>query len=209
MTYNACIIWMHGLGADASNMEGLADQLVNLSLIKIKHVFLDAPIRSITIHNGMQTRAWYNICGATLLDREDAAGILESQKQIEDAITVQINQGMTPQRIFLAGFSQGGAMALFCGINCTQQLAGIISLSAYLPLIKQCITNVAITIPIFMAYGQYDTIVQPIWTKHSVQWLQDHDYNNITLHEYSMEHSVCREEIVDLSSWLVDHIKKL
>ena len=208
MNYKACVIWMHGLGADASNMEGLAAQL-DLPTAAIRHVFLNAPMRAVTINNGMHMRAWYDIGGSTIMDREDALGIAASQKQIVTAIDDQVNLGFSTHTIFLAGFSQGGAMALFSGLNFDRKLAGIIALSAYLPLLKHCDAAADKTTPIFLAYGHLDAIVQPTWTKQSSDWLKNRGYVNITMHDYTMEHSICREELTDLSSWLQQQVQRV
>lgn len=194
----ACVIWMHGLGADAHDMMGLADQLV--LAVPVRHVFIDAPVRPVTLNNGMPMRAWYDILGTSLLDRQDLDGILQSEKIIKDVIADQLAAGFTSQQIFLAGFSQGGAMALFAGLRAAQPLGGIISLSAYLPLASEC--KSAHKIPIFLACGMYDTLVLPLWTKHCIEWLHAHDIRQIDTHEYPMEHAICMQEINDLAEWL-------
>lgn len=196
----ACIIWMHGLGADAQDMMGIADAL--LITAPVTHIFINAPIRPVTINNNMPMRAWYNISGAKLTDREDKDGILESEKIINDAVDEQIANGFNPKQIFLAGFSQGGAMALFTGIRSSKNLGGIISLSAYLPLNEE-ITNIHNNdIPILLAMGEYDQIVLPTWTKKTYDWLNNNSLVNLTLEKYPMEHSICLEEITDISNWL-------
>lgn len=196
----ACVIWMHGLGADAQDMAGLAQQL-QLSQ-PVRHVFIDAPVRPVTLNGGMPMRAWYDIVGLALNDREDQAGIAESETIINDVIAKQCAAGMASEKIFLAGFSQGGAMALFAGLQSKVPLAGVIALSAYLPLANRCNTRLPKSTPFFIANGQYDPIVFPDWTKQSTQRLHDCGFGAIAVHEYPMEHSICADEIMDLSKWI-------
>ena len=200
----ACVIWMHGLGADGQDMRNLAEQLP-LS-VAVKHVFLDAPVRNVTINNHMPMRAWYDIVGMTLTDREDSVGILQSDAMIHAVIEQQINEGFHSQQIFLAGFSQGGAMALFSGLSSTKPLAGVIALSAYLPLTASCKVHLDAKTPFFMACGRFDPIVLPHWTQQSYEWLQMNHFHHIAWHEYAMEHSICAEEARDLTIWLSQQV---
>ena len=196
----ACIIWMHGLGSDAQNMMGIAEAFPNEPAIK--HVFLDAPVRPVAINNNMPMRAWYNIMGVKLTDREDKPGILESSKMIEDVVNAQLAKGFKPQQIFLAGFSQGGAMSLYTGLNLNIQLGGIIALSAYIPLATEITSPKNNSTPIFLGLGEQDPIVLPAWTMASYNWLQTQNFANLTLQKYPMEHNICIEEIRDLYNWL-------
>lgn len=195
-----CIIWMHGLGSNSQDMMAIAETFPQITLIK--HVFLDAPVRQITINNNMPMQAWYNVLGMKLTDREDKPGIIESNQIIQDHINKQIKKGFQPKQIFLAGFSQGGAMALYAGLNCKDNLGGIISLSAYLPLAKEFDTIKNINIPIFLAAGDYDPIVLPAWTNASYDWLQSQGFTNLSLKKYPLEHNVCMEEIYDIYNWI-------
>jgi len=197
---------MHGLGADASDMAGLAEQL-SLNEVAVRHVFMDAPVRPVTLNNGMLMRAWYDIIGMQLTDREDKEGILGSQLLIQEVIDTQIKEGFSAKQIFLAGFSQGGAVALYTALQRTVALGGVIALSAYLPLAIDCQAALPKDTPVFIAYGQYDPIVLPIWTKQSADWLVAKGYNQVTLHNYLMEHAICAEEINDLSNWLTTQVK--
>ena len=200
-----CVIWMHGLGADANDMMGVANQLHMVE--PVRHVFLDAPVRPVTLNNRMPMRAWYDIVGIKLTDREDQEGLMQSESLIHQTIEQQLVAGFRSEQIFLAGFSQGGAMALFTGLRSVQPLAGIISLSAYLPLSSACEPVRAKTsTPIFMAGGRFDTIVLPAWTKQSLNWCQSRDFQHIAWHEYLMEHSICAEEIRDLAAWITSCI---
>ena len=194
----ACIIWMHGLGSDAQNMMGIAEAFPIEPAIK--HIFLDAPVRPITINNNMPMRAWYNILGVKLTDREDKNGILDSSKIVQDVIDAQIAKGFNSKQIFLAGFSQGGAMALFAGLNLKLPVGGIIALSAYFA--TEITEPKHSTTPVFLGLGEQDPIVLPTWTLASYSWLQTNNFTNLTLQKYPMEHNICIEEIRDLYNWI-------
>lgn len=200
----ACIIWMHGLGANSLDMANLVEQLP-MDHSNIRHIFLDAPIRSVTVNNGMQMRAWYDIFNLSFTRKEDQEGILQSQADITQIIACQIEQGIEAKHIVLAGFSQGGAMALYTGLQ-QVNLGGILALSCYLPLASECQARLIKTTPIFLAYGQQDTIVLPTWSKMSIEWLAHSGFSNLTCYDYPMEHTICIEEINDISRWLTDLI---
>ena len=197
-----CVIWMHGLGADASDMKGLAAEL-NLSN-PVRHVFLDAPVRPVTLNNRMPMRAWYDITGMQLTDREDRAGILESYAFIQEVLHKQQADGFLLDQIFLAGFSQGAAMALFTGLSTPGSLAGIIALSGYLPLASEVNISLSQDTPMFVASGDHDPLVLSAWTGLCVDYLQEKGYTKIARHRYPMEHSICLEEVRDLEQW-IDH----
>lgn len=204
-TAQGCIIWMHGLGADASDMAGLAEHPA-LSSLPLRHVFVDAPVRPVTLNAGMPMRAWYDIMGMKLTDREDKTGIQESEQHILDVLAAQLQSGFRAEQIVLAGFSQGGAMALYTALHSEHKLGGVIALSSYLPLAMQCQAILAQDTPVFIGGGQHDPVVLPEWTKLSEQWLIDKGYRNITWREYAMEHSICVQEIVDIAAWLTTHL---
>lgn len=202
MQAKGVIIWMHGLGADASDMMGLVSQ-IPLPSLPLRHVFLDAPIRPVTLNAGMSMRAWYDIFDITLNSREDKIGILASQAQLMDVIHAQMDAGFSSDKIILAGFSQGGAMALYTALHANMPLAGVISLSAYLPLYQECAPTLPEETPVFIAGGHFDPLVLPQWTKQSAEWLLSHGYANTALHFYPMEHSICLNEIHDMTQWLL------
>ncbi|MFC3908641.1 alpha/beta hydrolase [Legionella dresdenensis] len=201
-----CVIWMHGLGADASDMEGVA-VYPQLAALPLRHVFLDAPVRPVTLNGGMAMRAWYDILGLKLADREDHAGITQSAAIIKKAIESQLADGFQSDQIFLAGFSQGGAMALYTALTLDKPLAGVLALSAYLPLAGDCSPVQAKNTPFFSASGVYDPVVLPDWTKKSEQWLESHGYSNITTRQYPMEHNICINEMNDIAEWLKTKIR--
>lgn len=202
----ACIIWMHGLGSNAADMMGLVEQLP-LKNIALRHIFIDSPTRPVTLNGGMVMPAWYDILGMELTDREDQEGIDASAAIIRPLIEEQLHNGLKLEHIFLAGFSQGGAMALYTALTTEGRLGGVIALSAYLPLAKLIKPQLATGTPFFMGSGQFDSVVQPQWTRDSKEWLLAHGYNSIAFHLYAMDHSVCFEEINDLCQWLTEHVQ--
>jgi len=193
----ASVIWLHGLGADGHDFEPIVPEL---RLTKpVRFVFPHAPIRPVTINQGMRMRAWYDIFqfGG---GREDDAGIRASQKLIEGLI--QKEQG---KKIVLAGFSQGGAIVLQTALRHPERLAGVMALSTYLPLAATLESERSKTnqdLPIFMAHGKFDDIIPIHRAQQSRDFLQKLQYK-VEWHEYPMPHSVCAEEIADLSAFLV------
>lgn len=197
----ACLIWLHGLGADASDMMGLVEQL-HFHDMPLRHVFLDAPSIPVTINGGIVMPAWYDILGIQLADREDKAGIQQSAALIAQAMSTQVDEGLAYEKIFLAGFSQGGAMALHTALNTPQRLGGVIALSAYLPLATDTKPVLDQATPFFMGSGEFDPVVLPAWTQQSQDWLLAHGYKAIAAHKYPMEHTICYEEAHDVSAWV-------
>lgn len=195
-----CVIWMHGLGASSDDMDGLVEAM-NMADLPVRHVSIQAPNRPVTINMNTVMPAWYDIKGQTLTDRQDKEGILKSNALICDEINEQENQGIPSSKVFLAGFSQGGAMALYAGIHYPKYLAGIIALSAYLPLDNDCCPTQRKSIPIFLAYGDHDPIVLPDWTKLSQDKLIEKGFSRIELKNYAMMHEVRPQELLDLSQW--------
>ncbi len=202
----ACVVWLHGLGADASDMMGLAEQLI-IKDIAIRHIFLDAPSRPVTLNGGMVMPAWYDIIGLKLVDREDKPGIEGSEKTIRQVLDSQLNDGFASEQIYLAGFSQGGAMALHTALHTSTRLGGVIALSAYLPLAGETNPVLDKGTPFFMGSGLFDPLVLPEWTQQSKEWLIERGYENIDAQQYPMEHSICFEEIKELSLWLSKQVK--
>lgn len=198
----ACMIWMHGLGADSADMAALASQL-SIPDGVFEQVFLDAQVRPVTINGDMPMRAWYDITGTGLTDREDSEGIKASEQQIIKAIERQQQAGFASQQIFLAGFSQGAAMALYTGLHASMPLGGIVALSGYLPLALTCRPVQDVHTAFFLAHGRFDSIVLPAWSQQSGLFLKKQGYVQIHEHEYAMEHTVCHEELRDLSVWLI------
>jgi phospholipase/carboxylesterase len=202
----SCVIWLHGLGADASDMKGLTLQ-PPIANLKLHHLCLDAPIRPVTLNAGMKMRAWYDILGLQRFAQEDKQGILESEASIREVIYKQLDAGFLPSQIILAGFSQGGAMALYTALHTELPLGGIIALSSYLPLSLECKSHLPKNTPIFIASGQNDEIVVPSFTKHTEEWLTNTGYTDVTFCTYPMEHSICYKEIEDIAAWLSRHMR--
>lgn len=203
----ACVIWMHGLGADAQDMAHLAEEL-HLTA-PIRHVFVDAPVRPVTLNNGMSMRAWYDILSLNRSEREDKEGIKTSEVLIRDVIAQQLDKGFTSKQLFLAGFSQGGAMALYTGLHTDTPLGGVIALSSYLPLASECNMVLDPSTPVFIAGGSYDPVVRIEWSKLSAEKLREKNFQKITWREYPMEHNICMEEVKDLSSWLDTQVNSM
>lgn len=197
----ACVIWLHGLGSSGANMRGVAEALPEMSMA-IRHVFVDAPIRPVTLNNHIPMRAWYDLTGLTLENRDDRDGILQSEDALSEIIAAQIQQGFQAQYIYLGGFSQGGAMALFTALRTQYPLGGALALSSYLPLQQECLSSSNQSLPIFIAAGLSDQVVVPIWTKASYEFVKKQGFSDIEYKEYAMEHSICIEEMRDVAQWL-------
>ena len=198
------IIWMHGLGADGHDFEPLVPELLDDGMPALRFVFPHAPVRPVTINNGYQMRAWYDITGIDRRSAEDLAGIQASAQAIGELIRAENARGIACSRIALAGFSQGGAMALHVTTRYPDKLAGVVALSCYLPLARQFAverTNANIATPIFMAHGSQDPVVPFGMGDESRRILEATGYL-VEWHAYPMPHSLCAEEVADLKIWL-------
>lgn len=198
------VIWLHGLGADGHDFEDIVQEFHLAAAPHIRYVFPNAPIQPITINGGMEMRAWYDILVMHLEREVDINGIYQSAKLIEQLIERERNAGIAAENILLAGFSQGGVIALHVGLRYAHKLAGIIALSSYLPTLSQLNTEALATnidTPIFMGHGILDAVVAIESGKQVFDTLHAQGYN-IQWHDYLMEHSVCVEEIEHLSSFL-------
>ncbi|MBK8738550.1 MAG: dienelactone hydrolase family protein [Betaproteobacteria bacterium] len=201
---DAAVIWMHGLGADGNDFVPIVGELELPEDLGIRFIFPHAPMRSVTINGGMVMRAWYDIVGSDLTNRGDEAGIRDSQRRIEQLIAREKARGIAASRLVLAGFSQGGVIALQAGLRHPERLAGIMALSTYLAL-PQALASEAhranSDVPIFMAHGTADPMIRLDWADASRRALQAQGYA-IEWHTYPMQHSVCIEEVGDLDAWL-------
>jgi len=192
------VLWLHGLGADGHDFEPIVPEL---RLRKpVRFVFPHAPIQAVTINGGTQMRAWYDIFqfGG---GREDEKGIRASQKLLEKLIEAQ---PVPPEKVILAGFSQGGAIVLQTALRYPKRLAGVMALSTYLPIAATLAgerSEANAQIPIFMAHGQHDDIIPVQRAQQSKGALEKLGYK-IEWHDYPMPHSVCGEEVRDISAWL-------
>ena len=201
---SAAVIWLHGLGADAHDFEPVVPELRLPASIPVRFIFPNAPQRPVTINMGMRMRAWYDILqlgGGP----EDEAGIRESQGLLEKLIAAQQQKGIPARKIVLAGFSQGGAIALQTALRHAERLAGVMALSTYLPVQKKLeMERKAINndLPIFIAHGSYDPMIPMIRAMQSRDALQALGYP-VEWREYPMPHSVCPQEIADIAEFLV------
>ncbi len=198
------VIWLHGLGADGHDFEDIVQELHLTVSAHIRFIFPNAPIQPITINGGMEMRAWYDILAMQLEHEVDINGIYQSAKLIEQLIEREQNNGIAAENILLAGFSQGGVIALHVGLRYPHKLAGIIALSSYLPTLEQLNTEASDAnknTPVFMGHGILDSIVAIESGKAVYDSLHAQTYN-VQWHDYVMEHSVCVEEIEHLSSFI-------
>ena len=198
------VIWLHGLGADGRDFEPIVPEVVDKSWPAIRFVFPNAPTRPITINNGMQMRAWYDISGMEIAQRQDEIGIRDSIRLLNELIDHEVARGIPGENIFLAGFSQGGAIVLAGGIRCKTKLRGIIALSTYLPIAEKTdgeVSSANRDTPIFMAHGMLDPTISHALGEMSREYLKQRNYT-VDWHAYPMAHQVCAEEIADLKRWL-------
>ena len=199
----AAVIWLHGLGADGNDFAPIVPEL-DLPPAPIRFVFPHAPTMPVTINGGYVMPAWYDILGTDINRREDEAGVRASQKAVEELIAREAGRGIAPSRIVLAGFSQGGAIALQTALRRSQPLAGVMALSTYVPLAATLAAErsaASNSVPIFMAHGTYDPIIPLATAQRSRDLLQGLGYA-VAWHEYPMEHSVCPEEIAAIGAFL-------
>lgn len=194
------IIWLHGLGADGNDFVPMAQELNLPEELGIRFVFPHAPIMPITLNGGYEMRAWYDISSTLLDTRIDTQGIARSMKEIEKLIVEEENRGIPTKNILLAGFSQGAAMALTTGLKYKKPLAGIIALSGYLPPDND-IPQPSYPLPIFIGHGTFDPIVPIQLGKKAATLLKDLHYD-VTWQSYPMPHTVCLDEIKDISAWI-------
>lgn len=198
---NASVIWLHGLGADGYDFEPIVEEL---KLSNIRFILPHAPEIAVTINNGYLMPAWYDLYGLTAGSKEDEPGIRASQEYINSLISKEILKGIPANRIVLAGFSQGGAIALHTALRYPQKLGGVLALSTYLPL-KSKLADEAHSAnadtPIFMAHGIFDEVISLDTCQSSLDLLQNRQFS-VTWRTYNMAHSVCAEEIADIRDFL-------
>jgi phospholipase/carboxylesterase len=207
----ATIIVLHGLGADGNDFVPFTQELDLQAVGPVRYVFPHAPIIPVTINNGYRMRAWYDILGADLVRREDEAGLRQSLADVEALLARERQRGIAADRIVLAGFSQGCAMALLTGLRHRQRLAGIIGMSGYLPLAASTAaerSDANALTPIFLAHGQQDAVVDIERGRGSREMLGALGYA-VEWHEYPMGHSVCMEEIAEVNRWLLGVLAKV
>ena len=203
------IIWLHGLGADGHDFEPIVPELRLDGLVEARFVFPHAPERPVTINGGMVMRAWYDILTLERNGPQDEAGILESSRLLDRLIEREHQRGINYRRIVVAGFSQGGAIALHAALHSGRRLAGAMVLSSYLPLVDSFAARFAgdesppaTGLPVFMAHGTFDPMLPVDLGRSSRKLLEDAGFD-VGWHEYPMAHSVCAEEIADIRQWLL------
>ncbi|TVT49607.1 MAG: carboxylesterase [Denitromonas halophila] len=200
------VIWLHGLGADGHDFEPVVDAFDEAALPPTRFVFPHAPMRPVTINGGYVMRAWYDIIAQDFSKRrEDPVGVHESARQIEALIARENARGIPDERIVLAGFSQGGAIALHTALRHPKRLAGVLALSTYLPLaetLKDEASAANRDVPIFMAHGRDDGVIPHDFALQSFAQLTAAGYP-ITWQTYFVEHGIVMEEIRDVEQWLM------
>ena len=203
---SAVVIWLHGLGADGHDFEPIVPQLQLPDGLPVRFIFPHAPMRPVTINSGMVMRAWFDVLGMEPEHQIDAGSFAESVDSVEALVEREIERGIPPERIVLAGFSQGGAVALHTGSRFGERLAGILALSCYLPTVdtlKSERSDANRSVPIMMAHGIADPVIsmpRAIVTREDLSALG----YEICWHEYPMQHAVCAEEIEAIRSWLLE-----
>jgi phospholipase/carboxylesterase len=203
-TADAAVIWLHGLGADGYDFVPIVDELRLPPTMAVRFIFPHARPRPVTINNGFVMRAWYDITGLGPDRKEDGDGIRESAGVVNDYIEQQNARGVATERIVIAGFSQGGAIALQAALRYPKRLGGVMALSTYLPLNDTVAAEAAPAnkdVPILMCHGLRDPMVPATLGKASRDLLMGLGYK-VEWQSYPMEHQVCMEEVLDISKWL-------
>lgn len=197
----ASVIWLHGLGADGYDF---APIIKRLNCPHIRFILPHAPEMPVTRNNGYVMPAWYDVYGLTSFTKEDESGIRKTQAYIESLITQEISRGIVPEKVAIAGFSQGGAIALQTALRYPQRLAGVLALSTYLPLrasLHAEAYSANRNIAIFMAHGSFDDIITLETCQNALTILREENYP-VEFYEYPMAHSVCEQEITDIQDFL-------
>jgi phospholipase/carboxylesterase len=196
------VIWLHGLGADGHDFEPIVPELRLPADLPLRFVFPHAPTRPVTINGGMVMRAWYDIVSLDAEGRADAAGVRASTAILESLIARENERGIASEKIVIAGFSMGGAIAINTALHTSHSLAGLLALSTYLPLpqeIEEATGNR--DVPVFMGHGTFDPMVQHSWGKAAAQQLEEAGFE-VEWRDYPMMHAVCPDEIHDIGEWL-------
>ena len=206
--HESVVIWLHGLGDSGNGFAPIVPELNLPDDHKIRFVFPHAPIRPVTINNGMPMRAWYDIKTMDFNNRADLEGVLESAHEVERLLNAEIEKGIPAEKIVLAGFSQGGVIAYHLGLRLDKSLAGILALSTYMCKPEQ-LGNEAHdanrNTPIFVGHGQDDEVVPMSMGKAAFEVLEKNNYQ-AQWQEYPMQHNVCLQELKDISAWLKERL---
>lgn len=204
---DAVVVWLHGLGADGNDFVPIVPELRLPTDHKIKFIFPHAPSRPITINGGMEMPGWYDIVSAELRRDIDLDGIKESASSIKGIIESEISAGISSERIILAGFSQGGAIAYYLGLRYEKRLGGLIALSTYLPAVEslESESNGHTDVPVFIGHGSHDPLVAASLGEMAEKVLSNMG-RTVTHRSYPMDHAVCLEEIQDISAFLQERL---
>jgi phospholipase/carboxylesterase len=202
----ASVIWLHGLGADGHDFTPLVPEL--RLPVATRFIFPHAPVRPVTVNMGARMRAWYDILSMQRTDVEDEAGIYASAAAVTALIDAEVERGVASTKIVVAGFSQGGAIALHVALRYPQRLAGVLALSTYLPLswkldAERSPANASM--PLLLAHGVHDAVLPEAMGEAARKLLEQRGYE-VEWHSYQMEHSVCAEEVADINRWLTTHL---
>ncbi|MFN0058620.1 MAG: alpha/beta hydrolase [Planctomycetota bacterium] len=201
----ACVVWLHGLGADGHDFESIVPELRLPRALAVRFVFPHAPVRPVSLNGGMPMRAWYDIKSLDADRDEDAAGVQDSARLIEALVASEVARGCPPSRLVLAGFSQGGAMAAHVGLRAAERVAGVMILSGYLLLADSLEAEASPAnrdVPILECHGTHDPVVPIAFAERGRRRLEELRYR-VEWRTYPMQHNVCGEEIVDVARWLV------
>ncbi len=197
------IIWLHGLGADGHDFEPIVPELQLPADLPLRFVFPHAPTRPVTINGGMVMRAWYDIISLDAEGRADAVGVHESTALLEELIAREVDRGISADKIVIAGFSMGGAIAINTALHSKEDLAGLMALSTYLPLLSEVEGSGGTRdLPVFMAHGSFDPMLPMQWGQMSAEKLIATGFK-VEWHDYPMAHAVCPDEIRDIREWLL------
>ena len=200
----ASVIWLHGLGADGNDFAPIVPELHLPETLAVRFIFPNAPEIPVTINNGYVMRAWYDIVSMSIDQRTDEKGVFCSVAALTDLIEKEIDRGIPADKIILAGFSQGAVIALTTGLLYPKRLGGIMGLSGYLPHADKIFAEASQanqSVPIFLAHGTQDPVVPFMLGQMACDLLTKHHYQ-VSWHRYMMPHSVCGEEIKDISEWI-------
>ncbi len=203
------VIWLHGLGADGHDFEKLVPDLVLSESIPLRFVFPHAPFQPVTINNGMVMRSWFDILSFDRTGRADRESFLKSCDSLRCLINNEIKRGIKEENIIIAGFSQGGAIAIHTALESNYKIAGLLALSTYLGLSDISTSSPCRKdLPIFMAHGSFDPVLKIEWGRESASKIIESGYT-VEWHEYSMEHTISQKEILDISKWISQIYSKL
>ncbi|MGH8279363.1 MAG: alpha/beta hydrolase [Gammaproteobacteria bacterium] len=205
----ASVIWLHGLGADGHDFEPIVPELRLPASLPVRFVFPHAPVRPVTLNNGLPMRAWFDIVKIGAHQPRDQAGMLASRAALEGLIARENRRGVPASRIVLAGFSQGGSVVLYTGLQYRERLAGVMALSTYLPVdegMEFAVHSANATTPVFFGQGVQDPVV-PLLLAEKTRWALTALGCKIEWHTYPTPHSVHPAEIADIRAWLLSVLK--